>query len=135
MLQPKKFKFRKQFRGNWRGVRVKGTSLSFGDYGIKTLDRGWLTARQIEAARKAITHETKRQGKVWIRAFPDKPITKKASGAKMGSGKGDIDAYVAVVRPGKILFEVTGVEREVAREALRLAAAKLPFKTKIVERN
>ena len=135
MLQPSKFKYRKQFRGKRRGIRVKGSSLSFGDFGLKSLDRGWLTARQIEAARKAITHKTKRQGKVWIRTFPDKPITKKGAGVKMGSGKGDVDAYVAVIRPGAIIFELTGVEVELAREALKLAAAKLPFRTRVETRN
>lgn len=135
MLQPKRSNYRKQFRGKRGGLRTKGTSLAFGDYGLKTLECGWLTARQVEAARKAITHETKRQGKMWIRTFPDKPITKKAAGAKMGSGKGDIDTYVAVVRPGNVLFELTGVEEEMAIRSLELAAAKVPFKTKIIKRD
>jgi large subunit ribosomal protein L16 len=134
MLQPKKSKYRKQFRGSMKGVRVKGTSLAFGDYGLKSQGRGWLTARQIEAARRAITHVTKRAGKVWIRLFPDKPVTSKASGAKMGSGKGDIEGYVAVVRPGKVIFEIAGVEEELGKKAMRLASAKLPFKTKIIMR-
>ena len=133
-MQPKKSKYRKQFRGSMKGVRTKGTTLSFGDYGLKSLGRGWLTARQIEAARKAITHHTKRAGKVWIRVFPDKPVTAKSAGAKMGSGKGDIKGYVVVVRPGKIIFELAGVEKELAQEAMRLAGAKLPFKTKFVSR-
>ena len=118
-----------------RGIRVKGTSIAFGDYGLKCLGRGWLTARQIEAARKAITHATKRAGKVWIRVFPDKPITSKASGSKMGSGKGDIAGYVVVVRPGKIIFEIAGVDKELAQKAFKLAAAKLPFKTRTAIRN
>jgi large subunit ribosomal protein L16 len=134
MLQPKKSKYRKQFRGSMKGIRVKGSSLAFGDYGLKSQGRGWLTARQLEAARKAITHSTKRAGKVWIRVFPDKPVTAKPAGAKMGSGKGDIKEHVAVIRPGKIIFELAGVEKEFAQEAMRLAAAKLPFKTKFVAR-
>lgn len=117
-----------------KGIRVKGSSLAFGDYGLKSQGRGWLTARQLEAARKAITHSTKRAGKVWIRVFPDKPVTAKPAGAKMGSGKGDIKEHVAVIRPGKIIFELAGVEKEFAQEAMRLAAAKLPFKTKFVAR-
>jgi large subunit ribosomal protein L16 len=134
MLQPKKSKYRKQFRGRMKGVSYRGAQLSFGDYGLKSLGRGWLTARQIEAARRAITHHTKRAGKVWIRVFPDKPVTKKPAGAKMGKGKGDIDHYVAVVTPGRILFELTGVPKELAAEAIRRAAAKLPFKAKFISR-
>ena len=118
-----------------KGIREKGTSLAFGNYGLKSLDCAWLKANQIESARKAITHATKRLGKVWIRVFPDKPVTKKASGAKMGSGKGDVDGYVAVIRPGKIIFELGGVEAEIAKEALELAAAKLPFRTKFISRD
>ncbi len=116
------------------GVRAKGTTLAFGDYGLKALECAWLTARQIEAARKTISHATKRIGKLWIRAFPDKPVTGKAAGSKMGSGKGDIKEYVAVVRPGKMIFEMTGVEISIAQQALHLAAAKLPFKTKFIAR-
>lgn len=134
MLQPKKQKYRKHFRGSMKGLRTKGTSLAFGDYGLKSQGRGWLTARQLEAARKAITHSTKRAGKVWIRVFPDKPVTAKSAGAKMGGGKGDIKEYVAVVRPGKIIFELAGVEKELAQKAMELAAAKLPFKAKFVSR-
>lgn len=132
MLQPKKQKYRKQFRGTMKGLAYRGAGIAFGEYGIKSLDRGWLTGRQIEAARKAISRHTQRGGKVWIRVFPDKPVTKKALGTRMGSGKGDIDHYVAVVRPGKILFEITGVPRQVAVTAFARAAAKLPFKVRMV---
>lgn len=134
MLQPKKSKYRKQFRGKMKGVSPQGSTLAFGDYGLKSIGRGWLSARQIEAARRAITHHTKRAGKVWMRVFPDKPVTSKPSGAKMGKGKGDIDRYVAVVTPGRILFELAGVPKEVAAEAMRRAGAKLPFKTKFIAR-
>src|SRR4030043_979980 len=116
MLEPKRAKYRKQFRGRMKGKSIRGSTLTFGDYGLKSLGRGWLMARQIEAARKAITHQTKRQGKVWIRVFPDKPVTKKPAGKRMGSGKGDIAGYVAVLRPGKIIFEISGVERELAKK-------------------
>jgi large subunit ribosomal protein L16 len=115
-----------------KGIATRGNTLEFGEYGLKALSRGWFTARQIEAARKAIVHHTKRQGKVWIRVFPDKPITAKPAGAKMGSGKGDVKEHVAVVLPGRVLFEVSGVDEEVALEALRLASHKVPFKTKII---
>lgn len=134
MLQPKKTKYRKQFRGKMKGKSVAGSQLEFGQYGLKSIGRGWFKANQIEAARKAISHYTKRSARVWIRVFPDKPITKKSAGAPMGSGKGDVDAYVAVVKPGRILFEIGGVEEEIAREALRRAAQKIPFATKIVKR-
>ena len=132
MLQPKRQKHQKYFRGKMRGLSVLGSSLSFGEFGLKSLDRGWLSSNQIEAARKAISHHTKRGGKVWIRVFPDKPITAKASGSRMGSGKGDIKGYVAVVKPGRILFELAGVPRQTAAEAMRLAGNKLPFKTKFI---
>ncbi|MBN1262966.1 MAG: 50S ribosomal protein L16 [Candidatus Pacebacteria bacterium] len=134
MLQPGKSKYRKHFRGSMKGIRDRGVNLAFGEFGLKSLGRGWMTARQIEAARRAITHVTKRAGKVWIRVFPDKPVTSKSSGAKMGSGKGDIAGYVVVIRPGKIIFEVAGIEKELAVKAMRLAAAKLSFKTKVVAR-
>jgi len=134
MLQPRKTKYRKQFRGKMKGTAGRGTTLAFGDYGLKSLGRGWLTAKQIEAARVAITHYTKRGGKIWLRVFPDKPITSKGLGVGMGAGKGDVVGWVAVVTPGRILFELGGVTPEVAKEALRRAAAKLPFKTKIVSR-
>ena len=115
-----------------RGNSWRGSKLEFGDFGIKALGRAWLTANQIEAARKAITHYTKRSGKVWIRVFPDKPITKKALGVRMGAGKGDVKGYVCVVKPGRIIFELAGVPSEIAEEALNRASHKLPFKTKII---
>jgi large subunit ribosomal protein L16 len=132
MRQPKKTKYRKQFRGKMRGVASRGSSLAFGDYGLKSLGRAWVTPNQIEAARKAISHYTKRAGKVWIRVFPDKPVTAKPSGAGMGGGKGEISKYVAVVKPGRIIFELAGVEKEVAQEAMRRAGDKLPFKTRFI---
>lgn len=131
MMQPKKQKYRKQFRGKMRGVATRGADVAFGEFGLKALDRGWLTARQIEAARKAIVKHTRRGGKVWIRVFPDKPTTKKALGVRMGSGKGDIHQYVCVIRPGRILFEIAGVSQEVASEAFRNASAKIPFKVRL----
>ncbi len=134
MLAPKRTKFRKQFRGKAKGVSGRGNTLAFGDFGLKSQGLGWVTSRQIEAARRAITHYTKRGGRVWIRIFPDKPITKKAAETRMGGGKGDVFEYVAVVRPGRILFEMGGVSREVAQEALRLANHKLPIKTNFIEK-
>jgi len=133
MLQPRKTKFRKQFRGQMNGLS-KGNLVTFGEFGLKAMDRSWVTANQIEAARRAITHHTKRNGRMWIRLFPDKPFTEKGAGAPLGAGKGDVKGYVAVVKPGKILFEVSGVPEAEAREALRLASAKLPLVTKIVKR-
>ncbi len=134
MLQPKKLKYRKQQKGRMKGISWRGSELAFGTFGLKTLDTHWITARQIEAARQAITRYMKRQGKVWIRIFPDKPITKKPAEVRMGKGKGDIDQYVARVTPGRILFEIEGVSKEVAQEALRLGAQKLPVRTKFVVR-
>lgn len=134
MLEPRKEKYRKQFRGKMKGKSVRGSTLSFGDYGLKSLGRGWLTARQIEAARRAIAHWTKRQGKVWIRVFPGKPVTKKPAGVRMGSGKGAVDHHVAVVTPGRIIFELAGVEEAIAGEAIKRAGAKLPFRTKFVKK-
>ena len=134
MLEPKRRKYRKEFRGKMRGKASRGSTLAFGEYGIKALDRAWLSARQIEAARRAITHNIKRGGKVWIRVFPSKPVTSRPAGQRMGSGKGDIDRYVAVVKPGKIVFEVAGVGEDVVVIALKRASAKLPFKTKIIKR-
>jgi len=134
MLQPKKRKYRKDFRGRMKGKATRGATLAFGEYGIKALGRSWLSARQIEAARRAITHALKRGGKVWVRVFPDKPVTSKPAGQGMGGGKGDIDRYVCVVIPGRILFEVAGVDKELAMEAFKRAAAKLPFKTKVISR-
>lgn len=117
------------------GKAHRGAEVAFGEFGLKAMGRGWLAARQIEAARKAITHHAQRGGKVWIRVFPDKAVTKKAPGTRMGSGKGDIDKYVAVVRPGLVLFEIAGVSREMAREAFDRAGSKLPFDVKFVEKN
>ena len=134
MLEPKKRKYRKDFRGRMRGKAQRGSSVAFGEFGIKALGRGWLSSRQIEAARRAITHNLKRGGKVWIRVFPDKPVTSRPAGVRMGKGKGDIDRYVAVVRPGTIIFEVAGVSEDLVEKALTRAGAKLPFKTKIVTR-
>lgn len=134
MLEPKRPRFRKQFRGKMGGLAQSGADLVFGEYGLKATDRGWLTAAQIEAARKAITHYTKRGGKIWIRVFPDKPVSGKSAGVRMGGGKGDTQRYVAVVRPGRIVFELTGVLPEDARKAMALAAAKMPFKTVFIEK-
>jgi len=134
MLMPKKVKFRKQQRGRMRGKAWKGHTVAFGDYGLKTLEAGWLTDRQIEAARVAITRFIKRTGRVWIRIFPDKPVTKKPQETRMGKGKGAPEHWVAVVKPGRILYEMEGVSEEVAREALRLAGHKLPLRTKFATR-
>ncbi|MEZ0344424.1 MAG: 50S ribosomal protein L16 [Caldimicrobium sp.] len=134
LLQPKKTKYRKAQKGRVRGVATSGTTLAFGEYGLKVLEGGWLTAQQIEAGRVAIVRTAKKGAKVWIRVFPDKPITKKPAETRMGKGKGPVEGYVAVVKPGKIIYEISGVPEEVAREALRLAASKLPFKCKIVSR-
>lgn len=133
MMQPKKTKFRKEFRGKMRGVATVNNELSFGEYGLKAQDRGWVNAREIEAARRAITGHIKRKGKVWIKVFPHKPYTKKPNNTKMIAGKGDIEGYVAVVVPGTIMFELGGVELTTAKEALRLASHKLSIKTKFVE--
>lgn len=132
MLQPKKRKYRKDFRGKRGGVATRGANIDFGEFALKALESAWLTSRQIEAARKTISHETKRSGKLWIRVFPDKPITHKAAGSKMGSGKGDIEGYVAVIKPGRIIFELAGLSPEAAKEAFRKAGHKLPFKTKFL---
>ena len=134
MLMPKKVKFRKVQRGRMCGKAWRGSSISFGEYGLKAMECGWITARQIEAARIAMTRFIKRGGKVWIRLFPDKPITKKPAETRMGKGKGAPKAWVAVIRPGKMLFEMEGVTPELAREAMRLAAHKIPLKTKFVKR-
>jgi large subunit ribosomal protein L16 len=132
MLQPKKRKYRKDFRGKRGGIATRGANIDFGEFALKAMESAWLTSRQIEAARKTISHETKRSGKLWIRVFPDKPITKKAAGSKMGSGKGDIEGYVAVIKPGRIIFELAGLTPETAKEAFRKASHKLPFKTKFL---
>jgi len=134
MLMPSKVKFRKQQRGRRKGKAMAGSRISFGDFGLKALESAWITARQIEASRVAMTRFVKRGGKIWIRVFPDKPITKKPTEVRMGKGKGNPEAWVAVVRPGRILFEMEGVEPSVAKEAMRLAAHKLPIKTKFVTR-
>ena len=135
MLMPKKVKFRKQQRGRMKGKAWRGSTLSFGDFGLKALSCGWVSSRQIEAARIAMTRHIKRGGKVWIRLFPDKPITKKPAETRMGKGKGAPEEWVCVVRPGKILFEMEGVSLEMATEAFRLATAKLPMLCKIVSRD
>ncbi len=134
MLQPKRTKFRKQQKGRNRGLALRGSRVSFGEYGIKAVGRGRLTARQIEAGRRAMTRRIRRGGKIWIRVFPDKPITKKPLEVRQGKGKGSVEYWVALVQPGKVLYEMQGVPEEVAREALTLAAAKLPFKTVFVKR-
>ena len=134
MMMPKKVKFRKQQRGRRRGLATRGQKISFGDYGLQALEAGWLTARQIEAGRIAMTRHVKRGGKIWIRVFPDHPFTKKPAETRMGSGKGQPEGWVAVVLPGRILFEMAGVTQETAREAMRLAAHKLPIKTRFVMR-
>jgi len=135
MLQPRKVKHRKWQKGRSRGYETRGTELNFGAYGLKALEARWISSRQIEAARRAITHYIQRGGKIWIRIFPDKPITKKPPEVTLGGGKGSVDHYVASVRPGRILFEMDGVSEGIAQEALRLAAHKLPVKTKFVKRS
>ncbi len=134
MLSPKKVKFRKQQRGRMRGKAERGGQLNFGEFGLQAVECGYISSKQIEAARIAMTRHVKRGGKMWIRIFPDKPITKKPAEVRMGKGKGPPEAWVAVVKPGRILYEMEGVNRELAREAFRLAAHKLPVKTKIIER-
>lgn len=135
MLMPKRVKYRKQMRGRMKGKAYRGAEIELGDFGLQALEPGWVTARQLEAARRAIVRAMKRRGKIWIRVFPDKPYTKKAAETRMGKGKGNVEYYVAVVRPGRIMFEVGGgLPDEVAREALRLAQYKLSIKTKIVAR-
>lgn len=135
MLEPKKRKYRKSFRGRMRGKSHRGSTLAFGEYGLKALGRGWLSSRQIEAGRRAITHSIKRGGKVWIRVFPDKPVTSRPAGQRMGGGKGDIDRYVAVITPGRIIYEVTGISEELVVDAFSKAGAKMPFKTKMVKKD
>ena len=134
MLMPSKVKFRKQQRGRRKGKAMTGSTLSFGEYGLKAMQCGWLTARQIEATRVAMTRHVKRGGKIWIRIFPDKPITKKPTEVRMGKGKGSPEGWVAVIKPGRILFELEGVAVDVAKEAMRLASHKLPLKTKFIIR-
>ena len=134
MLMPKKVKYRRRMKGRMRGKPEAGSNIDFGEFGLKALEPGWITNRQIEAARIAITRHTKRGGKLWIRLFPDKPFTKKPAETRMGKGKGAPEGWVGVVKPGKVLYELEGVTEEVAREAMRLAAHKLPIKTKFVKR-
>ncbi len=134
MLMPKRVKWRKQHRGNMRGMAKGGTSVSFGDFGLRSLEPGWITSRQIEAARVAMTRHIKRGGKVWITIFPDKPVTQKPAETRMGSGKGNPEFWVSVVKPGRVMFELSGVDEPLAREAMRLAANKLPVKCKFVKR-
>jgi large subunit ribosomal protein L16 len=134
MLMPKKVKHRRVMKGRMRGKATRGENLDFGDFGLKAMEAGWVTDRQIEAARIAMTRHVKRGGKIWIRIFPDKPITRKPAETRMGSGKGAPDHWVAVVKPGRVLYEIQGVDLELAREAMQLAAQKLPIKTKFVSR-
>ena len=134
MLQPKRTKFRKQMKGRNRGLAQRGSNVSFGEYALKSTDRGRMTARQIEAARRTITRYVKRGGKLWIRVFPDVPITKKPIEVRQGKGKGNVEYWIAQIQPGRILYEIEGVSEDVAREAFKLAAAKLPFKTAFVAR-
>jgi large subunit ribosomal protein L16 len=135
MLMPKRVKYRKQFRGRMKGKATRGTEVVFGDYGLQALEPSWVTSRQIEAARRAIVRHVRRRGKYWIRIFPDKPVTAKPAETRMGKGKGAVDHWVAVVKPGRILFELAGVSERQAREAMRLAANKLPIKCQFVVRH
>jgi len=134
MLMPKRVKYRKQMRGRRKGVATRGAEVSFGEFGLQALEPAWITNRQIEAARVAMTRHIKRGGKVWIRIFPDKPVTKKPAETRMGKGKGGPEGWVAVVRPGRVMFELEGVSESIAREAMRLASAKLPIKTRFITR-
>jgi large subunit ribosomal protein L16 len=134
MLQPKRTKYRKQMRGRMKGKESRGTEVSFGEYGLQALEPAWITARQIEAARRAIVHFVRRRGRYWVRVFPDKPVTAKPAETRMGKGKGAVDHWVAVVKPGRIMLELSGVPEDVAREAMRLASHKLPIKCQFVKR-
>ncbi len=134
MLVPRRAKYRKQHRGTMKGNAHSGTHVSFGEFGLKSEETGWVTSRQIEAARRSITHYTQRGGRIWIRIFPDKPITKKPAETRMGSGKGDVYEYVASIKPGRMLFEMGGITKDIAYAALRLASHKLPVKTRIVDK-
>jgi len=134
MLMPKRVKWRKQMRGRMKGKESRGVEISFGDYGLQALEPGWVTARQIEAARRAIVHSMKRRGKVWIRIFPDKPYTQKPPETRMGKGKGNVEYWVAVVKPGRIMFEISGLPEQAAHEALNLARHKFSIKTKVITR-
>lgn len=132
LLQPKRSKHRKTFKGKRTGVATRGNMLAFGTFGLKAMEAGWLTSRQLEAARRAMAHFTQRGGRIWIRVFPDKPVTKHPAESRMGSGKGDVEGYVAVVKPGQLIFEMGAVTKDIAQEALRLAAHKLPIDTRFV---
>lgn len=132
LLQPKRSKYRKSFKGKRRGIATRGNTISFGSFGLKAIEAGWLTAKQLEAARRAMTHYTQRGGRIWIRVFPDKSVTKHPAESRMGSGKGDVEGYVAVIKPGQLIFEMGAVAQDIAYEALRLAAHKLPLSTKII---
>lgn len=134
MLMPKRVKHRKQFRGRMKGQAGRGNAVQFGEYGLMAVEPGWVSSRQIESARRAMMRHIKRRGRVWIRIFPDKPVTKRAAESRMGKGKGSVDHWAAVIRPGRVLFEMGGVDEELAREALRLAAFKLPISAKFVKR-
>jgi len=134
MLQPKRTKFRKQFKGRNRGLATTGSKVSFGEYGLKAVERGRITARQIEAARRAMTRHVKRGGKIWIRVFPDVPVSKKPLEVRMGKGKGNVEFWICKIQPGRVLYEMEGVDESIARQAFKLAAAKLPFKTTFVSR-
>ncbi len=134
MLMPKRTKWRKQMRGRRKGIASRGTSIEFGDYGLQALEPAWITARQIEATRRTLVRYMKRRGKVWIRIFPDKPVTQRAAETRMGKGKGAVDHWVAVVKPGRIMFEISGLNQEAAREAMRRASHKLPIKTKFTQK-
>lgn len=134
MLMPKRTKYRKQFRGRMKGKAHRGASVQFGEYGLQALEPAWISSRQIEACRRTMVRSIRRRGKIWIRIFPDKPITQKAAETRMGKGKGSVEYWAAVVKPGRVIFEMGGTSEEVAREALRLAAAKLPIRTKFIKR-
>lgn len=134
LLQPKRTKHRKTFKGKRTGVATRGNKLSFGSFGLKAMECGWLSSRQLEAARRAMAHFTQRGGRIWIRVFPDKPVTKHPAESRMGSGKGDVEGYVAVIKPGQLIFEMGAIPVDTAREALRLAAHKLPLKVRFVEK-
>jgi large subunit ribosomal protein L16 len=135
MLMPKRVKYRKQFRGRMRGRASRGVEVTFGDYGLQALEPAWITSRQIEAARRAIVRHVRRRGRLWIRIFPDKPVTAKPAETRMGKGKGSVDHWVAVVKPGRVMFEIAGVSEEAARDAMNLASFKLPIKTQFVARH
>lgn len=134
MLQPKKSKYKKEFRGQMKGLATRGAKLSYGDFGLQALDRGWITSRQIEAARRVIVNYTKRKGKTWLNIFPHKPVTAKSSEIKRGGGKGEVDHFVAVVKPGRVIFELGGLSEEIAKRSLQLAAQKLPIKLRVIKK-